>query len=91
MSTNKSISYLLCNKSIIIIVNLYKIHLFFSTKQKSFPSSHFAIPLTKHTRGETKYFLSSHFSILPIFHSSIQTDPKGVQPNLLIGLPAQVI
>ena len=75
MSTNKSISYLLCNKG--IIVNLYKLHfqsshfcfksLFFSTKQKSFLSFHFSTLPTKHTREKTKYFLSSHFSILLLF------------------------
>ena len=65
MSTNKFISYLLCNKG--IIVNLYKLHFlsshfFFLIKQKSFLSSNFSI-LPK-------------FSIFPLFHSSNQTDPK---------------
>ena len=36
MSTNKSISYILCNKG--IIVNLYKLH---------FPSSHFSLQSNK--------------------------------------------
>ena len=74
MSTNKFIFYILCNKD--IIVNLYKLHfpsfLFFSpTKQKSFLSSHFSTPPTKHVRGKTIIF-----SILPLFHSSIQTECK---------------
>ena len=64
MSTNKFISYILCNKG--IIVNLYKLH---------FPSFHFSLPPNKrvfypptfpplqpNTRGKTKYFSSSHFS-----------------------------
>ena len=68
MSTNKSISYILCNKG--IIVNLYKLHFtsfpFFSpTKQKSFPSFHFSTPPTKHTKEKTKYLQSSYFFILP--------------------------
>ena len=85
MSINKYISYLVCNKG--IIVNLYKLnfpsfHFFSQTKQKSFSPSHFSTPPTKHTRGKTKYFPSSHFSILPqfstlpIFHSSNQTKPN---------------
>ena len=71
MRINKFISYLLCNKG--IVVNLHKLHFssfsFFSpTKQKSFLSSHFSTPSTKHIREKTKYFpsfhnfLSSHFS-----------------------------
>ena len=62
MSTNKSISYLLCNKG--IIVNLYKLHFPtfpFSLQPNTqegklnifypptFPSSHFSTPLTKWT------------------------------------------
>ena len=73
MSTNKSISYLLCNKG--RIVNLYKLH---------FLSSHFSFQPNKrvfhpptfpslqphtHIRGKTKYFISSHFSIISLtFH-----------------------
>ena len=73
MSINKSISYILCNKG--IIVNLYKLH---------FPSFHFSLqpnkrvfhlptfpPLQPNTQeGKTKYFPSfhnfpsSHFSTL---------------------------
>ena len=62
MSTNKSISYLLCNKG--IIVNLYKLHFLsshfsFQANKRvfhppTFPSSYFSIPPTKHTRGKTK-------------------------------------
>ena len=63
MSANKFISYILCNKG--IIVNLYKLH---------FSSSHFSLqpnkrnfhpptfpPLQPHMRGKTKYFIFSHF------------------------------
>ena len=71
MRINKFISYLLCNKG--IVVNLHKLHFsffsFFSpTTQKIFLSSHFFTSSTKHIRGKTKYFsffhnfLSSHFS-----------------------------
>ena len=67
MSINKSISYILYNKS--IIVNLYKLHFssfHFSLQQNKrvFQPSHFSTPPTKHTRGKTKYFLSSHKSLL---------------------------
>ena len=66
MRINKFISYILCNKG--IIVNLYKLHVlsfpFLSpTKQKSFLSSHFSTPPTKHIRGKTTIF-----SILSLFH-----------------------
>ena len=80
MRINKFISYILCNKG--MIVNLYKLHfpsfLFFSpTKQKSFLSSHFSTPPTKHIRGKTIIFsILPQFSILPLFHSSIQTECK---------------
>ena len=71
MSVNIFISYILYNKN--IIVNLYKLY---------FPTSHFSLQPNKkvfypptfpllqpNTRGKTKSFVSSHFSILPlIFH-----------------------
>ena len=64
MNTNKSISYILCNKG--IIVNLYKLHFlsthFYLQPNKSFPLCHFSTPTTKYTQGKTKYFLSSYFS-----------------------------
>ena len=72
MSTNKSISYLLCNKS--IIVNLYKLHFFILTFLFNQTKKNFILPLfhpsnQTHTRGKTKYFLSSKFSIRSlIFH-----------------------
>ena len=85
MIINKFIFYLLCNKS--IIVNLHKLH---------FPSFPFSLqpnkrvfhlptlsPLQPNTQErKTKYFPSSHFSIIPqffifsLFHYSNQTDPK---------------
>ena len=87
MSTNKSISYILCNKS--IIVNLYKLyflssHFSFQPNKRifyppTFPPSHFSTLPTKHIWEKTKSFLSSHFSILPlIFYPS--TFPL-LQPN----------
>ena len=85
ISTNKFISYLLCNKG--IIVNLYKLYfsilpLFFSIKQKSFSPSHFFTLPTKYTRGKTKYFLSFHFFIFSlIFHPFIF---PLLQPNRLL-------
>ena len=57
---------------------------FFSTKQISFLSLHFSILPIKHKWEKTKSLLSSHFSILssfsilPLFHSSNQMDPKFV-------------
>ena len=54
----------------------------FSTKPKNFPSLHFSTLSTKHKWGKLKTFLSSHFSILPLFsilslfHYPNQTDPK---------------
>ena len=56
-----------------IKVNLYKLYIL---------SIHFFILPTKYYERKLKYFLSSHFSILslfsilPLFHSSNQTDPK---------------
>ena len=66
MRINKFISYILCNKG--IIINLHKLHFpsfpFFSpTKQKSFLSSHFSTLPTKHIRGKTTIFF-----ILSFFH-----------------------
>ena len=72
MRINKFISYILCNKG--IIVNLHKLHFpsfpFFSpTKQKSFLSSHFSTPPTKHIRGKITIFsILSLFHLLTIFH-----------------------
>ena len=80
MRINKFISYILCKKS--IIVNLHKLHFpsfpfFSSTKQKSFLSSYFFTPPTKHIRGKTTIFsILPQFFILPLFHSSIQTECK---------------
>ena len=54
-----------------MIVNLYKPHFLFSyffssqPNPKSFPSLHSSTSPTKHKWGKIKYFLSSHFSILP--------------------------
>ena len=54
----------------------------FSTKPKSFLFLHFSILSTKYKRGKLKTFLSSHFSILPLFsiyllfHTPNQTVPK---------------
>ena len=63
MRINKFISYILCNKG--IIINLHKLHFlsfpFFSpTKQKSFLSFHFSTPPTKHNIFHSLTFLSSH-------------------------------
>ena len=68
MKINKFISYILCNNG--IIINLHQLYFpsfsFFSTiKQKSFLSSHFFTPPTKHIRGKTRIF-----SILLLFHHS---------------------
>ena len=54
MSKNKSISYLLCNKS--IIINLYKttfsiLLIFSSIKQKSFSNFYFLAPLTNEKKS----------------------------------------
>ena len=54
----------------------------FSTKPKSFLSLYFSTLSTKHKWEKLKTFLSSHFSILPLFsilsffHPSNQMDPK---------------
>ena len=54
----------------------------FSTKPKSFLFLHFSILLTKYKREKLKTFLSSHFSILPLFsifllfNTHSQTVPK---------------
>ena len=57
---------------------------FFSTKQIKFSFLHFSILPIKYIWKKTKFLLSSHFSILysfsilPLFHSSNQMDPKFV-------------
>ena len=69
MSTNKSISYILCNKG--IIVNLYKLH---------FPSFPFSLQPNKrvfHPSNQTHKRENQIFYILPLFYSN-QTDPKSV-------------
>ena len=79
MSVNTSISYILYNKD--IIVNLYKLHFpsfpfSFQPNKKAFHPPTFS-PLQQNIhKGKTKSFLSSHFSILPLFQSSNQTGPK---------------
>ena len=60
----------------------------FSTKPKKISSLHFSTLSTKHKWGKLKFFLSFHFSILPllsifslfhpIFHPPNQIDPKGM-------------
>ena len=80
MSTNKSISYILCNKG--IIVNLYKLY---------FPSFSFSLQPNKRVfhpptfsslqpntqEGKLKIFYPP-----TIFHSFTQTDPKNVETHL---------
>ena len=41
-------------------------------------------PKTKYHEKKLKYFLSSYFSIFPLFHSSNQTDPKSEHKEELI-------
>ena len=73
MSTNKFISYILCNKG--IIVNLYKLHFssFYFSLQPNKRVFHFLtfLPLQLNTQEE-KINIFHH----PTFSSSNQTDPK---------------
>ena len=69
MSTNKSISYILCNHG--ITVNLYKLHFlsfsFFLQPNKRIFHPPIFSPLQSNTQEKkTKYFLSFYFSTLSI-------------------------
>ena len=74
MITNKSISYLLCNKG--IIVNLYKLHFLsshfsFQPNKKVFHSSTFSSLQPKHNERKLDIFYPLFFTLPLIFHPPI--------------------
>ena len=87
MSTNKSISYLLCNKA--IIVNLYKLHFlsfhfsFQSNKRVFYPLTFPSLQPNTHEKKLNIFYLPTNFSSSHFFRP--QTKPY--RPLLLCGAP----